>query len=363
MRQAAAVLGLAMLAGCTLTVTGPPPLPTTSTRTAADPAAAPPLLPGRRTAPAEIRLAKLGSGPIAAAHTVIVAQQVPEPGSEPQPVVIGLGAGTSTPVRLPAVERLLRTGDGVALSPDGRQAALVHLERQAMRGLEAHVVTLATGEDRRLDQPSDPQCPPVTVDWGPVERLVAVQDACGGLHLASPDTGRISRLWSPAPGSGTAAESRVFWSPDGQRLASTLTRPDAATEEEYVTVVVGRDGKAQRTLDLLALSQAAWGRDGRALRGRLPQSGTEYVQVDPATGASSAVGEAGQVLDQLTVVGTNGAHVLGVARGTDPQREGGVDVWTANGSLLPDQRWTRVVGATAVTSVETAGSPAVDPGD
>jgi hypothetical protein len=367
-RLVVAVLGAAVLAGCTLTVTGPPPL-VTSPATSADtsPGASQgtaPLAPGRRTAPESIRLDRLEAGGVTAVHTVVVGTQPGDTGGGPEPVVVGLEAGTSRPVRLEAVERLLRVGERVSLSPDGRQVALVAFTEQGPAPYEAHVITLETADDRRLDQPSDPQCPPSSVDFHPVDRLVAVQDGCGSLHLASPDTGRISRLWTAPERSGTTADTLIAWSPDGSVLAGTYLRPEPGADGEYATVLAGRNGKARPGLDLLRLALQPWGRDGAVLRGLSTLEDGAFVEVDVTTGRRAPVRLYDRAPSAVGLVGTNGAHLLGVDVDAEAREaDGAVEIWTVGAGYETGRRWTRLVGATDVTSVETAGSPAVDPGD
>ncbi len=363
MRLVVAALGVAVLAGCTLTVTGPPPLvPTPATSADTSPVTVP-LGPGRRTAPEEIRLDQLDTGGVSAVHTVIVATRPGSGGRGSEPVVVGLEAETSRPVRLGAVERLLRTGERVSLSADGRKVALVAFTEQGLAPYEAHVVTLETGDDRRVDHPSDPQCPPSSVDFHPVDRVVGVQDACGSLHLANPDTGRIARLWRAPQGSGTTADTLLAWSPDGNALAATYLRREPGADGEYATVVAGRNGQARLTLDLLRLDPQPWGRDGAVLRGLSVLDEAAWVEVDATTG-----GRTPAVLDDagsptIGLVGTNGAHLLGLDVPQLSGPGGTVDIWTVDARYEAGRRWTRLVGATGVTSVETAGSPAVDPGD
>jgi hypothetical protein len=363
-RLVVAVLGAAMLAGCTLTATGPPPLVTTpATKAGTSPVAAP-LSPGRRTAPEEIRLDQLETGGVSAVHTVVVATRSGGGGQGAEPVVIGLEAGTSRPVRLEQVERLLRIGERVSLSPDGRKVALVAFTERGPAPYEAHVITLESGDDRRLDQPSDPQCPPSSVDFHPVDAVVGVQDACGSLHVADPDTGRIARLWRAPQRSSTTADTLLAWSPDGSALAATVLRSQPGVDGDYASLVVGRDGQARVSLDLLRLSAQPWGRDGAVLRGLSTLEDASFVEVDASTGGRTPVPLDGRGFGTVGLVGTNGAHLLGVevdaeARGPD----GAVDIVPVGAAYEAGRRWTRLVGVTDVTSVETAGSPAVDPGD
>ena len=358
-----AVLGGAVLAGCTLTVTGPPPLVTTSATSADTSPVTAPLAPGRRTAPEEIHLDQLETGGVAAAHTVIVATEPGIGGRGPEPVVVGLEAGTSRPVRLEAVERLLRVGERVSLSADGRRVALVAFTEQGPAPYEAHVIALETGDDRRLDQPSDLQCPPSSVDFHPVDRMVGVQDACGSLHLASPDTGRISLLWTAPERSGTTADTLLAWSPDGTALAATYLRPEPAADGEYTTVVAGRNGQERLSLDLLRLPPQPWGRDGAVLRGLSSLEDAAWVEVDATTGGRTPVALDDRGSSAIGLVGTNGAHLLGIDVPEASEPDGTVDIWTVDARHEAGRRWTRLVGVTDVTSVETAGSPAVDPGD
>jgi hypothetical protein len=351
-----------MLAGCTLTATGPPPL-VTSRATSADtrPDTAP-LAPGRRTAPEDIRLDQLAAGGVAAVHTVIVATRPGGGGRGQEPVVVGLEAGTGRPVLLEDVERLLRVGERVSLSPDGRQVALVAFTEQGPVPYEAHVITLETGDDRRLDQPSDPQCPPSSVDFHPVDRLVGIQDGCGSLHLASPDTGRIARLWTAPERSSTTADTLIAWSPDGDAVAATYLRPEPGADGEYASVIVGRNGQTRLRVDLLGLGRSPWGRDGTVLRGLSTLEDASTVEVDATTGGRTPVPLDGRGSGAVGLVGTNGAHLLGVD--VEERAPGGaVDIVTVGAAYEAGRRWTRLVGATDVTSVETAGSPAVDPGD